>query len=464
MTLWIDVEDLFQYARFAPRPSGIQRLSFEIYTALVAMAGTPIGFVRHDRSGQGFRIVAWDDVRRAYAGMADAPRPAAPARPGPDAGDGGAGRTWTARIPQELRDPLGKAARAQATAGRAIWQALRAMPGLARRSMRGRRDDDRTERPLAGEARPGDVLCALGSPWTDAGAAMVERAKRDLGMRFALLVYDLIPAVRSEYVAPMMITRFARWHRRCLPMADRVFAISACTARDLEAWADDGGLPLARPVIPLPIGTGFPAAAADGASPRALPSPGSYVLLVSTIEARKNHALAFRVWRRLTREMPAEQVPALVFAGRVGWMVGDLMQQIRNSQYLDGKLLLVEDPTDAELSALYAGCRFTFFPSHYEGWGLPVTESLGFGKACLASASSSLPEAGGPFCLYFDPDNTTEATALVRRAIEEPALVTDLEARIDAEFRPVSWAETAGALLRHLDMPGTPVEPRSAPC
>ena len=34
------------------------------------------------------------------------------------------------------------------------------------------------------------------------------------------------------------------------------------------------------------------------------------------------------------------------------------------------------DLTDAELQALYAHCRHTIYPSHYEGWGLPVVESL----------------------------------------------------------------------------------------
>lgn len=453
MTLWVDVEDLFVHARFASRPSGIQRLSFGIYNALTAMTEVAVGFVRHDRAGRGYRTVAWEDVRGVYERMAHTPRPAR--RPVPDPHDRYAERRWTARIPVELRDPLGQAARAQVAAARAqaaaigaAWRALRAAPGLLRRAP----DRQAAGRLLDGEARPGDMLCIFGALWTEAGAAMVERAKRELGLRFALLVHDLIPVLKPEYVAPGVIEQYTHWHRRCLPLADRVLANSRSTARDLEAWADRTGLPLARPVLTIPVGTGFPQAPPAGGRPlRTLPPPGSYVPLICTIEARKNHALAFRVWRRLLQEMPAEQVPTLVFAGRIGWMVADLTRQIRNSGYLDGKLLVIEDPSDDELAALYAGCRFTLFPSHYEGWGLPVTESLGFGKACLASSSASLPEVGGPFCLYFDPDNATAATALVRRAIEEPGLIAGLEARIRAEFHPVSWARTADALLRHLD-------------
>jgi glycosyltransferase involved in cell wall biosynthesis len=454
MTLWIDVEDLLEYARVSSRPSGIQRLSFEIYSALVDIPGASIRFVRHDPATGGFRTVAWDDLRLAYDRMVQIPLQAntatAPASPSAMPKR----RRWTTRIPPEMRNPLGRAARAQAAAITGLGQALRVMPTVLRRhSVAWLGDGTLDGVPLETVAKPGDVLCAFGAPWIDEGPAMVERAKRELGLGFAMLVYDLIPVLKTEYASPFVMKQYEVWHRKCLPMADRIFAISVSTARDLERWARQVSVPLSHPVVPIPIGTGFPHAAEADATLRPLPPDGNYVLFVSTIEARKNHALAFRVWRRLTQEMPIDQVPTLVFAGRIGWMVSDLLQQIRNSGDLDGKLQLFQDPTDAELAALYAGCRFTIFPSHYEGWGLPVTEALGFGKTCLAARTSSLPEAGGPFCLYFDPDNATEATALVRRAIEEKGLIAGLEERIRNEFRPVSWTETAQALLDQLEPP-----------
>src|ERR1700744_6166267 len=62
--LWIDVEDLFEYARENPRPSGIQRLAFEIYSALLTRPGAYefVRFVRHDTSRKTFHVVSWADV------------------------------------------------------------------------------------------------------------------------------------------------------------------------------------------------------------------------------------------------------------------------------------------------------------------------------------------------------------------------------------------------------------------
>jgi glycosyltransferase involved in cell wall biosynthesis len=183
--------------------------------------------------------------------------------------------------------------------------------------------------------------------------------------------------------------------------------------------------------------------------PRAarLPPPGGYALFVSTIEARKNHLLLFRIWQRLLEELPAERVPILVFAGRVGWLVGDLMRQIANTGHLNGKLMVLENTADAEIAALYQGCLFTLYPSFHEGWGLPVTESLAFGKPCLIADRTSLPEAGGGLVRAFDPDNLHDAHAAIRQVILDPDDLARWEERVRREFRPTPWSASAGTVL-----------------
>ena len=138
--------------------------------------------------------------------------------------------------------------------------------------------------------------------------------------------------------------------------------------------------------------------------------------------------------------MPAEQVPTLVFAGRVGWLVADLMQQLENAEWFGGKIRLIEGPSDGELATLYQDCLFTLFPSHYEGWGLPVTESLAHGVPCLAADRTSLPEAGGRFARYFDPDNLDDA---VRASV--PRSKTGMGWRLGVRKSPVNSSPCRGA-------------------
>ncbi len=466
MTYWIDVEDLFEYALINGRPSGIQRLSFELYRALIAARPGEMAFCRHDRLRGTMRTVPWAEVEALFLSLSGAPAGGGkgPKREGPrPVGEAGQVRRIASRLPADIRVPLGEAARSQAAALRAGLRAGKGALAAATRAFRGRKADPQAEAAAAGQelssiAKPGDTLLVLGSPWfrTDYAELLQHMRTRCPGLAVGMLVYDLIPLAGPEFCDPGLVRTFRAWFSGTMPLVDRFFAISRATARDLESYARNARLTLKAPVAVLPIGTGFGGSGGRLPVPAVTPPriaalPPGFVLLVSTVEARKNHLMAFRAWRRLMDMLPPEKVPTLVFAGRVGWMVADLMQQLENCSWLGGKVVLVEDPSDEELAALYDGCRFTIFPSHFEGWGLPVTESLAFGKLCVASSATSVPEAGGSFCLYHDPEDVPEAVAILRRLIAHPSEVDEMEARIRQEFHPTPWAATAAALLAALE-------------
>ncbi len=496
--IWVDVEDLFQYAALNARPSGIQRIEFELCRALALMPETRdrVGFVRHAIGRQGFQAIPFTEIdalheRLTTAGTA---APAAAADPRPAAapwpaatGGGGLARRIAYRLPADLRLPLTRLLRSQREGLGAVGLLGRAaagrVGGLGRRPAApaaGRGGaDGLTVAAFAGSAAAGDVLLVLGSTWFHPFyGELVATARERWGMRIAVLIYDIIPLLRPEWCDQNLTARFRHWALALLPQADILLTISQASARDLGRFAAAGGIALRAAPLPIPVGTGFsrpvgsPAPPASATRDARLPPAGSYVLTVSTIEARKNHALLLRVWRRLLDEMPAASVPTLVFAGRVGWLVDDLMRQLRNADWLDGKIVLIADPQDGELAQLYEGCRFTVFPSFYEGWGLPVTESLGFGRPCIASNSSALPEAGGRLARYFDPEDGTEAARVIRHAIEDVDGTRAWRERVAAEFRPVSWNESARGVLRALDQarpraaasgPATPSAPGRAP-
>jgi glycosyltransferase involved in cell wall biosynthesis len=488
-TVWIDVEGLFQYARANPRPSGIQRVEYELCRALASLPDTgpdsaaAIRFVRHAPLRNSFRIVSFQQVEALYGGMV-APRDGGPprrrARPSPLGAPRGALREEGGgsprhafkravyRLPDAIRAPLIDLLVHQRDACLALMALARASAAAAAawaRATAGRLAASRGPAPVSpadspeafdAQAGSGDVLLMLGAPWFHPDyASVINRARQRHGLRFAMLLYDIIPLRRPEWVEHGLVRLFTSCMRAVLPLADVLPTISRASAEDVERYAAETGLRLRARPCPIPVGTGFTrqATRADAAlvEDRAPPPADSYALIVGTIEARKNHVLLLRVWRRLLDELPAAAVPTLVFAGHVGWLVADLMQQLGNAGYLDGKIVLCLDPTDSELAALYRGCRFTLFPSFYEGWGLPVTESLSFGRPCLASSATSLPEAGGALARYFDPDNAVEAYQVIRDTILDPEGLRAWQDRVAREFTPVSWEESARALRLALD-------------
>jgi len=462
-TLWADVEDLFDYARSNPRPSGVQRVAFAILGSLRSrLSGTDrLRFVRHAgrKAVPLLQEIPWSEVEELFARLRDPPdgSPAMRGRSHPSvslrhAPKLLAARHWLGRIayrmPAELRDPLLRAWFLQRDAARELVAPLRARrkqpPSAPLRSQ-----------PKQGFGiREGDMFLVLGAPWVHADFGSLLRALReDHGMRIGLLLHDLIPAVRPEWCTRDLVKGFRAWLVATLPQCDLLLSNSRFTAKEVEGWALREGLRLSGAVHPIPIGTGFEIETEPAwLRPLGLPRAGSYVLFVSTLEVRKNHALLVRVWRELLEEeqlglRPRGSVPGLVFAGRVGWLVSDLIEQLESASWLENRVRLLRDPSDAELRALYEGCLFSVFPSWHEGWGLPVTEALGLGVPVLCSSAGALPEAGGTLARYFDPGDTRGCREAVAALLDDREALAAWRAEIRARFRPTPWSATAKAIL-----------------
>ena len=144
-------------------------------------------------------------------------------------------------------------------------------------------------------------------------------------------------------------------------------------------------------------------------------------------------------------------MPNLVFAGKIGWLVDDLLDDLQASDYLNGKIILLRGLSDAELQQAYRSCLFTVFPSLSEGWGLPIAESLAHGKFCVASNHTSIPEAGGNLVDYFDPLNEDDALAKIERPLIDPGYLAAREAQLRAEYRVRTWGDCVHALIGSLD-------------
>jgi len=466
-TIWIDVEDIFQYFENNSRPSGIQRLVYEILHVIRKQAATKpgIGNITLLRRGQDetqlFSPVSFNDLEYLFEASADEKvvhdsRPVPRSRPTPRALVRQLRHTVIRRIenlPPELARPLLIMAVNQ-------LRALRLLRSFAAKQLRCTRHSAappaQTAVPvrsqptsLNGVPKPGDIFLILGAAWSEPGfGERLAGMRKAYGIQPVLLLSDLIPAIRPEWCALSLIRDFKHWLDTTLPQCGRLLAISHATAKTIEDYTRRHRLKLLAPVQTVPIGSGFgPPRKVEGERPKGLPTPESYVLFVSTIEARKNHILAFRIWRRLVADLPPEQVPTLVFAGRVGWLVSDLMQQLENTEWLRGKIRLLRDPSDHELAHLYDGCMFTLFPSLFEGWGLPVTESLVNGRPCVASNATSIPEAGGPLSRYFDPENIDEAYRVVRETIEDRDGLKKWQEEVQTQFKPTPWEDTADAIL-----------------
>lgn len=94
--------------------------------------------------------------------------------------------------------------------------------------------------------------------------------------------------------------------------------------------------------------------------------------------------------------------------------------------------------SESSLWQAYQSCDMVIVPSFYEGFGLPVIEALACGKGVAASSQSSLPEVGGEWAEYFNPDSEEEAGRALARLV--PAInVTSIEVSRKEAVQGLTW-------------------------
>lgn len=312
----------------------------------------------------------------------------------------------------------------------------------------------------------GAWLVSLGTSWFPDYLLHVRLAQRESGVRYVPFVHDLIPVVMPEHCVDDLVDRFVAWLLGAFAHADRFLVNSECTRRDLVAAAARLGHHLPHThveVVTLDADIRKPAPAPRGTANAGMQgwdaSRQPFVLMLSTVEPRKNHLAAFRAWRALIERHGARRVPQLLCVGGKGWKNEAVFAALESDPVLAGRVTMLSGLTDAQLALLFERCLFTLYPSLYEGWGLPVTESLCYGKVPLVSDVSALPEAGGSFAHYFDPASPVALLQSIERLTFDNAYRQSREAAIRAGFRPRTWAQLGAQMARAVNAWETQQQP-----
>jgi glycosyltransferase involved in cell wall biosynthesis len=438
--IWFEVEDFLRYFDHFRNPTGLQRVPFEIYLEAYRLHGLTgrVRFCRLSLYTKQIRITNFELVLATYSSPLGANAPWK--------------KLWE---PAELGSELSSILWIILRNPRYFFSLLKTAT-YDFVSMRVRRYS------FSSFVQPGDILVSLGAPWgVPRYAKHIAEAKRRYGIKHAVLIHDLIPIKYESFVEKRHVAQFRNWLQDAITLSDVVLTVSEYSRDVLVRLAEAFGWSLPRLEVVKP-GSGLNDLLIER-NQTTIRFPPRYVLYVSTIEIRKNHRLLVDVWRRLLKQFGADFVPNLILAGKVGWLIDDLLADLEASNYLDGKIMLVSDLSDAELRECYRSCLFTVFPSLCEGWGLPIAESLAQGKFCVASNSTSIPEVGGDLIDYFDPTNEDDAYAKIERLLLDSAYLTEREAQLRAAYRPRTWTDCVNALVATLDQTTTFVETTKAP-
>lgn len=284
-----------------------------------------------------------------------------------------------------------------------------------------------------------------GSVWLDLEPAWNDPADRSElltrlsaeGVHTAVMVADVMPELYPEWFDAGQRRLFGNWLEAHLEHSRLFLCISRNTEADLRKVARDRGLDGDLDCVVVPLGAELPAAEPE---PLELPDGlGRYLLVVGTLEPRKNQQLVLEAFDRLSQR---HGDLGLVLVGRQGWMVDELAESIRGHPLAGTRVLWPDAVTDGQLAWLYQNAFLTIAPSRYEGLGVPVMEALGYGSPTLSSTGGALAEAGGDHVETIDPDDLDALCVRIERHLLDPAhhrRLADAAARYEAP----SWSRAA---------------------
>lgn len=140
-----------------------------------------------------------------------------------------------------------------------------------------------------------------------------------------------------------------------------------------------------------------------------------YIMMVSTIEPRKNHSRLIAAWNAL-RHMGYEDLK-LVLVGTPGWHVEKTLESMQTFQQR-GLLFNISKISAGNLRRMFKGAEAVVCPSIAEGFDLSGIEAMLSGGVVAASDIPVHREVYGDGCTYFNPYSTDEAVQAIQRLLD----------------------------------------------
>lgn len=413
--IWIDVTD---FLRWQGAFTGFQRIQYNIAKQYLADERN-VGFFVYEEAERRFREVAFDPDQVAQNGIIGV-------EAGSEVPAGGLSRR---RVLSALkrRTPAGIKRMVKKAMG--VDAHIAVAPAVA----------TGPKSPFA----KADVVVVLGGIWHGSFATDIASEKHKKGFVFVHIVHDMIPVCVPAYVVEDLPGVFGAYKDIVFREADGLIINSQSSQRDANAFMKDRGIKRPKEFV-FRIADEL---LTEKPTPRAGVS-GQFILSVGTIEVRKNHGLLYYAYKQAVRE--GIKLPKLVLAGRNGWLTEDLRYMITHDPDTKDSILIHNGVTDGELAWLFQHCLFTIWPSFYEGWGMPVAESMAYGKVCLSSDASSMPEIAPGLIEFFSPFDSRQCLDAIVKFLDKPTR-QKREAAIQKQYHTTSWRDMYKGISGFID-------------
>jgi glycosyltransferase involved in cell wall biosynthesis len=242
-----------------------------------------------------------------------------------------------------------------------------------------------------------------------------------------ITVYDFIYERYPESFPPAEVEAIVKNKKNMIRRADHVIAISHSVKKDLLNYYSIDE----KKISVVYLGNSLNGAGSKGSDQ----IPEKYILFVGNRSGYKNFSFFIQSVCRLLLE---SDLHVVCTGKKFDHEELELMRKLK----IDNKVHHCY-PSDKELLLLYKNAKVFVYPSLYEGFGIPVLESMANGCPAVLSNTSSLPEIGGEAALYFDPINSESLVSAISKCLNDDKLCSEMRKKGFEQAKLFSWEKTA---------------------
>jgi glycosyltransferase involved in cell wall biosynthesis len=296
-----------------------------------------------------------------------------------------------------------------------------------------------------------------GSIFLDIDSAWMSKVRRSFllpilkgnGVKIVAHIYDVIPIKFPQYCYQWTIFNFMDYIAAHLTYADFFLANAQATIDDLQELAVKLDTPAIRGAV-VPLGADFSIMREFKLSEVdktivEIARKEKYILMVGTIEPRKNHKLLLDAFEYYLTDTPIN----IVFAGRIGWDMDDFEERLRKHPLKNKRIFQLENVNDMGIDFLYKNTFLVAFLSYSEGFGLPIIEAFQKGAPVIASDMKVSREIAGDYCDYVKQDDAAALADMIKKYLENPEIRAERVHRIK-DYPVVTWDDSAEIFKKKL--------------
>jgi glycosyltransferase involved in cell wall biosynthesis len=308
------------------------------------------------------------------------------------------------------------------------------------------------------EPAAGDIFLSVDLAYNITPALRAELVRfRSHGVGIYFVVYDLIPLMYPEWFYGTnawfegndYLALFNYWFECVSEEGDGLICISDSVRNDLRTWLSRHKpkrveLPrleyfhLGSDISESIPSTGLPPDAEDVLTQL---NASTTFLMVGTLEPRKGHALALEAIERLWAQGSDAK---LVFVGRAGWKVDELVERIKAHPKLGKQLFWLDGISDEYLRRVYASSSALLALSLAEGFGLPLVEAAHYRVPLVVRDIPVFREICGASATYFAGTSANDLLAVLTTWLRDREVGTCL---YPDNMEVLSWADSAQQLM-----------------